>query len=373
VFLTAILTMFILPWNSYRYTTTISEPNPRTLRKYTITLFMINGISLIVFMAIFYLVHPEVSNYENFKNDGTAVDAIRDTNINHFLLLFSIYLHPTAYFLIPLHFFYLKNKKYFLSLIAFLLSLNIAFFSLTVFSRSGIIEYMMLYLFYFPFFYNEFKERIRYIVRNRLFLIFAFAAAAGFAYLIIFFYQITANRFENAVVEPNSFIDNPVIYYLFDYASQWLENSNEVMSTYSFHTLNGELSFPLLYAIAHKLQLFQYPEGILADKLYVLWGKHFNTFNGLTANLLFDYGYIGTLIYSCFYFILVWLLRPVRGRLSFDSFLGLGIFFILPAMGIFNYQMRSLVYNALIVYYAIACLWVFFYKNIVCSVSAVRN
>ena len=136
------------------------------------------------------------------------------------------------------------------------------------------------------------------------------------------------------------------------------------MSTYSFETLNGELSFPLLYVIANKLQLFPYPEGTFETNLYTFWGDYYNKFNGLVANLLFDFGYLGTIFFAFSYFFLLRLFKPVRGKMSFNSLLVLGVFFILPAMGIFNYHMRLVVYNALIVYSIIVYMCAFFFKKI---------
>lgn len=365
LFLLAILTILILSWNKFSYKIPISEPNPKVLRIYTIILFIVNGIVFFVIMVIFYQVHPEVTNYENFKNSEVAKDVIKNSNIPYLLLLFSGYFYPTAYFLIPIHFYYLVKNKYFLSTLSFLFSLNIALRGLTVFSRSGIIEYLFLYVFYFFFFYDGIKGIIKNFFKNKVFLIIFSAVTTGFGYLVLFFYQITENRFKDLQIDSNTFIENPTVFFLFDYASMWFKNSNEVMSLYQFETLNGELSFPLLYIIANKLQLIHYPAGTLEDKLLIVWGDNSNVFNGLIANLLFDLGYFGTFFFAITYFIGLRLFRPIRGKMSFNSLLILGIFFILPAMGIFNSHMRLYAYNALIVYTLIVSLCVFFFKKII--------
>lgn len=362
LFLICILTLFILPWNKFRYKISISEPNPKILRFYTTFLFIVNGLSLCVIIIIFYSVHPQVTDYESFKNDGIAYNVIKNLSINRFFL-FSQYFHVTAYFLVPIHFYYFIKEKYLLSLISFLFSLNIALFGLTVFSRSGIIEYLILYIFYFQFFYIAIKKKMKYLFKNKIILIFSFAVATGFGYLVVFFYQITENRFKDATIKFDTFIENPGIFYLFDYASQWFKNSNEVMSLYRFETLNGELSFPLLYVTARKLQLIHYPVGTLGDTLKSVWGEYHHTFNGLIANLVFDLGYLGTTLFAIIYFIVVFRLKPVRGRITFNSFLVLGVIFIIPAMGIFNSHLRLIFYNALIIYTITAYLCSFILKQ----------
>jgi oligosaccharide repeat unit polymerase len=350
LFVAGILTVMIVPWNLYNQKVSISEPDPKLLRFYTIILFIINGIAFLVFMTVFSVVHPEITDYENFKNNGLAADIIKDLNINYILIIFSMYFHVTGYFLVPIHFYYLIKGKYILSIISFMLSLNIAFFGLTVFSRSSIIEYSILYIFYFSLFWKDIKIRLRYLANNRVIISVLIAVTFGFIYLFGFFLKITENRFENLYVKSDSVIDNPAVYYLLDYASQWFKNSNEVMSAYSFETLNGELSFPLLYVIGNRFQLIHYPEGTIDDKLYALWGDHYNTFNGLFANLLYDFGYLGTILFSILYSFLLMILRPINGKLTFSSTIILGVIFIIPGMGIFNHQMRLVVYNALLVY-----------------------
>ncbi|RXF69119.1 hypothetical protein [Arcticibacter tournemirensis] len=155
----------------------------------------------------------------------------------------------------------------------------------------------------------------------------------------------------------SSFIKNPEMYSLFDYASQWYMNCNHVMSTYKFETLNGQLSFPLLFEVLKKAHLISYSSNEIEALLYNLWGENFDKFNGLVANLLFDFGYLGTFIVTALYVYLVWILRPVRNRLSFSKLLVLGGLFLLPAMGIFNSQMKTIAYNALIIYSAIVYMY----------------
>ncbi len=364
LFLVVILTILILPWNKFNYKIPISEPNPRVLRIYTIILFCVNGIIFFVIMAIFYQVHPEVTDIENFKNSGVAKDVIMNLNIPYPLLLFSWYFYPTAYFLIPIHFYYLIKNKFFLSSLSFLFSLNIALLALTVFSRSGIVEYLFLYGFYFFFFYHGIKGKIKDLFKNKIFISFVIAVTVGFGCLTVYFYEITENRFKNLPIKSDTFIENPAIFYLFDYASMWFKNSNEVMSLYQFNILKGELSFPLLYVIANKLQLIHYPAGTLEDKLYSIWGDNSITFNGLIANLIFDFGYLGSTLFALTYFFIIRSIKLKKDQMSFNTLLVLGVFFILPAMGIFNSHMKLVAYNALIVYTIIVCLCVFLFKNI---------
>ncbi len=375
LFLAGILTIFILPWNKYNYNISISEPNPIVLRRWTLILLFVNGIAFLVFISIFYQAYTAITDFESFKNSGGDRVFIDDLNINHTLLLFSMYFHKTAYFLIPIHLHYLIKNRFGLSFLSFLFSLNIGLFGLTVFSRSGIVEYLFVYAFYLPFFSDGIKKKIKHFYNKKLIIISVVMGIVFFGSLMAFFYKITENRFENATVKSESFIKNPQIYSLFDYSSQWLTNSNEVMSTYAFETLNGELLFPLVQVTANKLQLIDYPEDTIDNKLYAIWGNHYNSFNGLVANLLFDLGYIGTICFALLYMLVLRIFKPVRGKITFNALLVLGVVFIIPAMGIFNSQMRSFVYNALIIYSIIMCMYIYVKNKIrkqnYCFMSAI--
>src|SRR5277367_4189591 len=47
VFIVVILSLFILPWNAFKYNIVISEPDPKKLRTLTIALIIINGVAFV--------------------------------------------------------------------------------------------------------------------------------------------------------------------------------------------------------------------------------------------------------------------------------------------------------------------------------------
>ena len=200
---------------------------------------------------------------------------------------------------------------------------------------------------YLPFFYKKFELKTQKIFKSTILIIITL--------LVWVFYVITLNRFGEYLqygdaLYSKSFITNPELYSIFDYAGQWYRNSNIVMNKYSFETLNGQLSFPLIMEILKKLQLITYDNLMVEMTLYKAWGENFYKFNGITANLLLDFGYIGATLFSIIYAITLRSLRPIKGKLTFNKLLMLGGLFMLPSMGIFNSQMKTISYNALIVY-----------------------
>ncbi len=346
LFLAVALTFFIVPWNRFKYKCMISEPNPKRLRTLTLWLFAINSITFVLFAIAIFYAFTTVTDYSAFKNLGESEGFIKQLPINHTLFLMALYLHPAAYFLIPLHFYYLSKNRYLYSLISLVLSLNIIFNGLMVFSRSGFIVYMLLYGLYLPFFYPKLSRRTKRTIK--------LSGLTLLSLTVFVFYIITENRFTNVLfykqaVNSESIVTNPVVYSLLDYCSQWYKNSNEIMSMYSFETLKGELSFPLVLLIGNALDLIDYHPERIESTLYSLWGSYYDKFNGLVANLTFDFGYLGTIFFLFLYLVALRLLRPINGVLRFNSLLVLGVVFVLPAMGIFNSELKGVFYHVLII------------------------
>ena len=235
-----------------------------------------------------------------------------------------------------------------MSFLCLLFSLNLILQGLVGFSRSGFLSYFFCYFFYLSFFYHGYERR----TKRFLHCVFAGGAVA----LGLVFFAITNNRFVEDVFyasgsTDNPLTSNPILYSVIDYGSQWYQNSIGVMSMYSFNALHGQLSFPLPVMILDKLGFIDYPVGKVETTLYDIWGTYFDRFNGITANLLVDFGYIGTLLFAIGYRAIVRFLgRTQNGSYSFERFAVLGVPFLLVATGIFNYEMKSSYYNLLIIY-----------------------
>ena len=350
-YLSLMIALMILPWSKFSYVTAISEPDPNKTKTLTNTLLVVNGLIFLLFALICYSALSEVTDFSAFKNGGESGAFIEqlpiDSSLNHTFYMLASYLSSTAYFLVPLHFYYLQKQKYLISLLCLLFSTNIILFGLTNLSRSAFVTYSLVYLFHLPFFYKKLNQKSRRVMLALTSILLAMA--------LVPFVRITANRFSNVVAynratSDQNIISTPEVYSLFDYSGQWYRNSSEVMSNYSFDTLNGELTFTFALTLADKLRLVDYPPEQIERRLYSIWGDHYDKFNGLIANLLFDFGYIGTTLFVLFYFIVVRKLGPVRGELSFVNQLVIGAAFIVPAVGIFNSELKTMTFNTLVIY-----------------------
>ncbi|BDU70468.1 hypothetical protein GETHOR_25690 [Geothrix oryzae] len=365
VFMAAMLTLLFMPWNRFKYTSLIADPDPDRVNRLAKILLLINSVVFVVCLIFIYYVFTHVTDYSEFKNGMDSEGVIGQMPINHLLWLLAIYLCPTSYFLVPLHFYYLKQRNYKYSILALLFSLNIILNGITHFSRSGFLVFFVMYIVYVPFYYPQFATKAKHIMK------FASALVAGLAAMV--FYIITASRFVDALqylesASTQSRIENPILLSLLDYFSQWYKNCNEVMSLYVFNPLYGELSASLPLTFGNKMNLIDYPAGRVEAKLYTLWGTHFDGFNGLISDLLFDFGYMGTLFCILAYGSLLTKFRPKNGVIMFHHFIVLGSLFVFPAMGITSSQLKSVFYELALVYAVI----IYFYLKPKLNVSTAR-
>jgi oligosaccharide repeat unit polymerase len=358
IFLGVVLTLLIMPWSHVDTRTPITITNEKRLYRLSKCLLILNGLVFLVMLVCIYYGFTTVQDYSAIKNDGDADLLFQSIPINHYVVLFSLYACPSAFFLLPLHFLYLKTRQFKLSILCLLFSVNVVLQGLTVFSRSGFLDYFFSYFFYLSFFHYGYSRKIK------RFLHCVFAGVT--VVLAVAFFVITNNRFTQVLLYTSGDSDsllksNPIVYSIIDYGSQWYHNCISVMSMYSFNPLFGKLSFPLPELILDKLGFIDFPSGSVEATLSDLWSTYYDKFNGITANLLVDFGYFGTLLFAfCYRSSILALGRTQDARYSFERIVVLGVPFLLVATGIFNYQMKGVYYNILILYSA--CFYIYLNK-----------
>ena len=351
-----ILSLFILPWLNVNYSLKITQVNEYRVKKLAYAIILINVISFVIFAIATYYAFTTVTEYSSFKNDGSNDYFYKSLPINGTLYLLALYLNATSIFLIPLHLYFLSHRKLFLSMLSLVLSFNVILEGLSNFSRSSFVLYIIVYIFCLPFFYPKFDVS----TKRKIKIIGSFFSIL----ILVFFILISINRFTDYFMYGdaqynNTVIKNPIVYSMIDYLSQWYMNSGIVMSKYNFETFNGELSSPFIITLANKFGLIDYNPNTIIDKLIAAWGSKYDKFNGLVPNLLFDFGYICTLLFSIMYFIAIKILTKRKNTVELSKLFLLVTMFILPSMGIFNSQLKSTNYNLLILY----SIFIYIYLN----------
>lgn len=133
-----------------------------------------------------------------------------------------------------------------------------------------------------------------------LFLIFA----------IIVFIAITLSRFTDdnlyaETIPSESFIQDPSLYSVFDYLSQWFFHNMYVLDNYKFETFNGQLSFQSLLELAGNYGIVDYNKDEFMKLRRLLWPEHYYKFTGYVAYMVYDFGYILATLFSALYYFLI--------------------------------------------------------------------
>jgi hypothetical protein len=348
MFVGFVLSFFIISWHDVDYRASLIIDDVSKLEKFSSILIIVNALIFLILSISAYYSFSVAENYSAVKNSGETSVVFDAIPLPSFLILFSIYLTPTSYFLPPISFYYFVRNNWVKGLLSMLFSTNIFLQGIIVFSRSGMISFVFLYIFYLPLFYWRINKEMKKYINSVIGLL----SIAG----IGFFLQISLNRFEKELKYQDlgygdSIKSNPVIFSIFDYASQWYINSLKVMQLYSYDILYGQLSFPFPLLILDRLGVIDYPSGKIVSNLISIWGDKYDKFNGIVANLLFDFSHFGVILFCIIYYSAVGALAKKRnGSLIFYNVITMGPLFVLAATGIFNYEMKSVYFNLLLVY-----------------------
>lgn len=336
-----ILVLFIIisPWQKYRKINEIVFRRENKLRRFTKFLLLVNLIIFISLLFISVFVFTFFDEINELKYSGGFMGLLYaqfPILVKGYLLAY--YLHPLSYFLIVLHFFYLKEGSSKMAIYCFVLSLNLVLYGLTFFSRWTIANYILIYLLTFFMFKSSIENRVRKkIIRISTIL---------FALLLLLFISISINRFDEDISYANkipktSKIQDPTAYSFFDYVSQSHGNGMKILEDYNFRTFNGQSSLsPLLklmkqYSIIDKFDYSKAREEMLPDNYWL--------FNGLVSELVYDFGYLITFFLAVFYHVAVKKLKPIGNSISLKNALLIVLLVQIPLFAIFYSALASLI------------------------------
>lgn len=329
-----ILSLIILPWKNFINIEEITVNNQRKLTVLTNFLLRISLIPFITLSIVALSVFLLVDDINEFKYmEGVSVDFYyRVLPINVKLFILSTYLYYFSYFLIPLHFYYLYKGKNKLAFLCFLLSLNIVLHGLAFFSRAVFTHYGLLYISFLILFYNMFNNNLKRKLKLGLIISLTFT--------VFYFITITSQRFTEDVNYENiiprgSPIQDPVLYSYFDYLSQWYSNGMYVLNSYDYNTFNGQITFQPILSLMSIYGLISYDSKDYILLRRELWPDHWYTFNGLVAYVIYDYGYILSLILALFYYYLIKKMRPRNKKISIINLFLIVFLIQFPLLAIF--------------------------------------
>jgi hypothetical protein len=334
IYTAAILTLVITPWIRIRNIKKVYFFNESKLKDLTNFLLIISLFTFIAFAITAVFVISHIVDINQFKySSGVSVKFYYSLiPINVKVLILANYLYNLSYFLIPLHFYYLGKKKYWLSILCFLGSLNIVLFGLTFFSRATIVSYSLIYMSFLVLIFDTFEYQIKRQVKRFVFII-------GVLFTI-YFIKITQERFASdkfykKTIPKEAKIKNTVIYSYYDYLSQWYTNNMNLLNSYKGEKFNGQVSFQPVISLLGQYHIISYNSKDYSKLRKKLWPKNSFSFNGLVAYSVYDFGYILTLVLSIIYYYIVRKLGSKNNEISLLNLFYLVLLIQIPLMAIF--------------------------------------
>lgn len=270
---------------------------------------------------------------QEHKNEGGAA-ATWDAMVPHIFITLGNFIAPLGYFFLSLHFYYLVKRDVKKAVKYFILSLCLVLNGLIALSRSVSVQYVLLYatiLFcILPLLNKKLKKSV-------------FTIALVLLGVIVFGLGVISNtRFSDyytrEFTEKKAILDEtkqPTLFSTLDYFAQWEEDGLIIMkrhkpeyNSWGLYNCSG-----LAIQIQQKLYGAQQVNDARDLKYNAILKEQRSCFHGIVARLVYDFGFVGTILFIILYSNIIFKLGPKRGVLSFKSLLSLTI--VLPACVVF--------------------------------------
>jgi len=298
----------------------------------------------IVYKSFTYII-IQGSDITEFKNQGLAYELIRQW-VNPKLVTVANLFSPLGYVAIGLHFYFLLKNKLFFSFVFFILALNLPLSSLHGLSRAGLVHFILIYTFMFLYIQSSLNVPLRSFFRK---LGLTFWLLFLVAFLFITYSRFGDGSYHSRYSGLGSFWEhNTVILSLLDYGSQWITNALVVLELYTPDKIwFGKSSF----------KVFEIGAGILgvdyqnyADIRQLTLGENASKFLGLVAVLIYDFGYIFTVLIFFLFYFLVRYFAPEMNVINKRSLIYFPILIAVPVMFFTNNYLASSSLSVGIVY-----------------------
>lgn len=279
-----------------------------------------------------------------FKNEGGAEETFT-LFVPRILITYVRLVAILGYFYLSMHFWYLLQKEYKKSIVYLIISLISITTGMLILSRSATMMYIITYISFFyiisPLVDEKFKTR----------LLKWLLIAGGLVFFML--YIISSNKFSESSgnisqIALNRGITNPIIYSFFDYYGMWQEHSVTVLKDFRGELFWGDYTIAMPSWIKSKFVDANYNDK-LYDLMMLRLGDHWYEFQGLIARIVYDFGYIGTVIFIVGISFVIKKINKQKGVLGFADFVALPIIIPYAACFFAGSQMAYITENYAII------------------------
>lgn len=296
------LYLIISPWSSFKihdYKSLTDGKYLKFLNKFFRPILFVN---LLISLSLGVLIYTVFPSAKEFKQDGYL--ELYDS-IPYFGNLFR-YAYTTqlyGYLAIPIVFSRLsagdnKNAKWW-----FFASLSSLASGIAFFSRANILSFVLVFF----FFYSNYKYHLPQGLRVTITKAIKYSIAA----VVIIFISMSYSRFSKMTylserIPQDAVVHDITTYYLLYYGGQSFPYSIKSLEVYTpDKCLYGESFFYNLYQILDFFHVIEWDSAESIEKRTKVLGEMQHLFIGYTAESVYDLGYVGALVTSLLFCILV--------------------------------------------------------------------
>ncbi len=351
--------LIIKPW-SHAKILSIDNSNFKFFIYFKKILYKLLFINLIVNLFILVVVLVYLPDIAAFKSESAYLNLYEQ--IPYFANIFR-YAYTTqnaGYLAIPIFYYHLGKFQKKEAFYAFLFSSSSLISGIAFYSRAQIFTFTLIFIVYFFLV----KKTLPQFIQDKVLKVAKYTSIC----IVVLFLSITYIRFTSMDyygdrIPQTSLIKDPVIYSLFDYASQSYSNGLHQLEVYTDDkSLKGEQFFRDIYQILNFFGVLKWDvkeSQELIDKAYNYDG---GAFNGYTTPLVFNFGYVLTFLISFFYFFSVEKMLQNKSIKSLKSMLFLVLLLFIPSVSIFYTGYSLLLFPSLLLG---LCIFTFPLKRIV--------
>jgi len=317
-------------------------------------------IYVYVLSNVLHLLVLEEISVQSHKNEGGSAETF-DNLVPHIFITLGNLISPLGYLFLSFHFFYLIKCNIKKSILFLFLSLCLIMSGLIALSRASTANYILCYVTILFFIFPLLNKKIK---RGYFF----FSTLIGTLIFSVLLF-ISGNRFSDGVEKTSSNTsiisekEQPLLFSLFDYFSQWEENGPIILKKFNC----GDESWGLYNSSGLGVQIEKVIMGAekvsqQREKKYdKLLGEQSSRFHGFIGRLVYDFGFIGTILFVLILKRIVINFSPSNHVLNMKTLLALPV--ILPIFVLFwvGNALSDLVQNLAIIYNII--VWRFLRKG----------
>ena len=285
-----------------------------------------------ILSQIFPMLMVETIAVQDYKNEGGAAE-VWETMVPHILITIGNFVAPLGYFFLSLHFYYLVTRNFKKAIKYILLSFCLVLNGLVALSRSVSTQYIIMYVTILFFLMPLLSKKVRRGV-SIVSLILLGALVLGLS-------VISDSRFSDYYTKQSKYeailyqTEQSTLFSAFDYFAQWEENAPIILENHkSEHNSWGLYnSCGLAVMVQKKLYGGAKVNEERSAKFEKILGEQKSKFHGIVARLVYDFGFIGTIIFILLYSNIIFRLGPKKGVITFKTLVALTL--ILPPCVVF--------------------------------------